>query len=236
MFNKSRNLNRFLVVGLCTIIMFVISCAGSRSGSAGNQVSDELASDTNNKKVEVEAYLFDAKFRKKGKPTSFRLELFQSDSVIGMFGRGYVGKGILKGTLSRDSLALYFPTSGEYFIESTGKVLTELPCQINAPSLDIFDLFSTLPDSIVLDSAVVVISDYSNRKKPEFSLSVPGCEWEINLKYDFRKGGWRLLKFEYQGGDNTSLKATRREFRNRVRVKPNRLQVNIPESAVRIVR
>lgn len=185
-------------------------------------------------KVVVEAFLFDAKLRRDGKPTSLRLEMYQAGSVIGLNGRGYLGKTGLKGTLTADSLVLYFPTTDEFVAEGTADLLASLPCEIEGGSLNLFALFTNLPDSLSLDSQIRIESNYSKSKRPQFVLSIPDCLWEIRLMYDRKKQGWRLREFEYQNGKNTSFRATRREYRHRAKVRNSRLKLTIPASATRV--
>lgn len=207
------------------------SCSTNKSQLSPHEQS--LKSDKD-EKIVVEAYLFDAKLRRDGKPTSLRLEMYQSDSVIGLNGRGYLGKTGLKGILTADSLVLYFPTTNEFVAEGTAGLLASLPCEIDTRSLDLFSLFTNLPDSLSLDSHVRVESDYSKSNRPHFLLSIPGCLWEIRLIYDWKKQGWRLREFTYQNGKNTSFRATRREYRHRSKVRSSRLILNIPVSATRV--
>jgi len=209
----------------------LLSCGPKRGGSS---FSEEKTNNEINAKVEVTAYLFDAKLRRDGKPTSLRLEIYQTDSVIGLYGRAYLGKTGLKGTLTRDSLALYFPTTDEYIAERTKNLLTSLPCEINTKSFDLFALFTTFPDSLSLDSLITIESDYSDSKRAHFHLSTPECNWEIELTYDLKQKGWRLREFEYQNGKRTSLSATRRKYRYRAKTGRSRLNLTIPETATRI--
>lgn len=216
---------------LLLYLPLLFSCGPDKSRLSPREQSPNKGKD---EKVVVEAFLFDAKLRRDGKPTSLRLEMYQADSVIGLNGRGYLGKTGLKGILTKDSLVVYFPTTDEFVAEGTADLLASLPCEIEARSLDLFAMFTSLPDSLPLDSQIRVESDYSKSKRPKFVLSIPGCLWEIRLMYDRKKQGWRIREFEYENGEKTSFRATRREYRRRAKVRNSRLGLTIPSSATRI--
>ncbi len=206
-------------------------CGSSRqAGPAG-----EAAGVASKQKVSVEAYLFDAKIRRDGKPTSFRLEMFQTDSVIALGGRGYLGKGALKGRLTADSLEVYFPSTDEYVYEPVTGLLASFDCLGELPPVNLVSLFSSLPDSVIDDINARVISDYSKPKRPKFRISFHQCPWEISLTYDRQGENWRVRRFSYSDGDKFSLKATRREYRHRVRVKASKFTIAVPPGTVRII-
>jgi hypothetical protein len=162
-------------------------------------------------KIPVEAYLFDAKIRRDGKVNSFRLEIFQTDSLLGLSGRGYLGKGALKGWLGHDSLKVYFPTVNEFVYESVGDLLRSFDCSFDMPDIDLLSLFTRLPDDALFDVRLTVESDYSNHKRPEFVVFVSDCPWRIELQYDERKPGWRIRSFYFLDGNGSRPTAQRRE-------------------------
>ncbi|MFQ5454525.1 MAG: hypothetical protein ACE5D6_10120, partial [Candidatus Zixiibacteriota bacterium] len=152
-------------------------------------------------KVEVEAYLFDSKITRKGKPTTFRLEIFQTDSVMALGGRGYLGKGALKGRLTADSIEVFFPASKEYLYEAVSDLMESFNCVGELPSMNFLDLFHRLPDEVLINSNMSVIADYKNKKRPEFQISFPQCSWQLKLTYDHKAPGWRIRNFIFSDGD-----------------------------------
>ena len=185
-------------------------------------------------KIEVEAYLFDAKLRRRGKPTSFRLEIFQTDSVIALGGRAYLGKGALKGLLTTDSLEVYFPSSNEYLHESLSDLFTTAECTNAAPKLNLLHLFTCLPDSLAEMEEVSVASDYTNHKRPEYVISLPDCPWVIELTYDQREAGWRIRDFKFDNGNDITLKAKRRAYKKKAQVPYSKFQLVLPDGVGRI--
>ncbi len=214
----------FSIAGLFCVVS-LLAC------SKPPQTADESGSKTG-----VEAYLFDAELRRSGKPTSFRLEVFDADSVIALSGRGYLGKGALRGRLTPDSLICYFPSSNEYVQEPILSLLRSVECQIAPAGLNLLNLFDQLPDSASLDSTIDIVSNYQDSRRPTFIIYIENCPWQMELTYRTRDQlGWRLDEFVFFDGKDTRLKATCREFKSAASVKPDRFTVRIPDDASRII-
>jgi hypothetical protein len=195
----------------------------------------EVHRDQAEAKIEVEAYLFDAKLKRQGKPTSFRLEIFQTDSVIALGGRAYLGKGALKGRLTADSLEVYFPSSNEYLYEPLNTLLAATECASGDFRLNLLHLFQELPDSVGELRHVLVVADYANRKHPKFDLYLKDCPWRIEMEYDWENEGWRMREFTFDNGRDVTLHARRREYKNQARVPISKFQLIIPHDAVRLI-
>ena len=185
-------------------------------------------------KVRVEAYLFDARLWRNGKPTSFRLEVFDAGQVVGLSGRGYVGKSVLKGRLTPDSLLCYFPQSREYLAEAVADLLTRLPCGLRVSSLDLTALLKWTPPEVALPPAVEIAVLKEEPRRKWYRLRAEGCDWELTLRYDRRRPGWRLKRFDYIDGDRIRLRLVRREYKSRAQVRPERLRVLPPPDAVQV--
>jgi len=188
-----------------------------------------------NRKIEVEAFLFDATVFRDGKPTSLRLELFRSDTMIAVSGKGYLGKGALKGVITPDSVILYFPTSREYIREERRSFLSSAACPVGLGALDLHRIFRRLPDEMALHPAELKVID-SGKKKRRFNISWPVCDWSLELEYKKRKPGWRPQKFEFDDGASTRAKGEVRVFRPRAKVRLKRFHVDIPADATPLVR
>lgn len=182
------------------------------------------------------AYLFDAELRRSGKPTSFRLEVFRTDSVMALSGRGYLGKGALRGRVTADSLLCYFPTTNEYVDESVLTLVHALECELAPRGLDLVRLFESPPDSMLLDSAIKVVANNKESRQPSFIIYIDGCPWQIELRYQVEGMMiYRLDEFHFFDGKETRLKASCREFKRSVALKPGRFEVRIPADAQRII-
>jgi len=186
-------------------------------------------------KIRAEAWLFDARLWQKGKPTSFRLEIYRTDTVTALSGRGYLGKGAMKGTIKDDSLYIYFPRSNEYLYESASSLLDAVNCSGGRPYVDMVALLTQLPDSLDDLVNVQVTASYINPEKPNFILYSRGCPWELSLIYDRRKVGWRVKEFEFISGDGTRIKSRRRTFKPKAMVPLKRFHTPRAPNAVRIM-
>jgi hypothetical protein len=211
-------------------LLFMSSCGPSRRIRPAYEEKEVITQE----KIEVEAYLFDAKLRRQGKPTSFRLEIFQTDSVMALGGRAYLGKGALKGLLTTDSLEVYFPSSNEYLYESLSDLFATAECTNTAPKLSLLHLFASLPDSLAEMEEVSVASDYTNLKHPEFVISLPDCPWVIELTYDWQETGWRIQDFMFDNGNDITLKAKRRTYKKETQVPYSKFRLVPPDGAIRI--
>jgi hypothetical protein len=89
------------------------------------------------------------------------------------------------------------------------------------------------PDSLVLDSQIFVVEKNRSDKRREYSISSQ-CDWLLSLAYDLRPGGWRLVELSYDDGHGTSLRASRREYQPRAKVKPSRFEFSYPPDARRL--
>lgn len=211
-------------------LLLMGSCGPGYRGQPAGEENVEIT----HRKIAVEAYLFDAKLRRQGKPTSFRLEIFQTDSVIALGGRAYLGKGALKGLLTTDSLEIYFPSSNEYLYESLSDLFATAECKHTKLDISLLHLFTSLPDSLAEMEEVSISSDYTDHKRPEYVISLPDCPWVIELTYDQRETGWRIHNFKFDNGNDITLKAKRRTYKKKAQVPYNKFQLVSPESAARI--
>ncbi len=217
-------LSNLLVLSLLAVC---ISCGGY-----GLSVTDETG--VGQQKVEVEAYLFDMKIRRKGKPTSLRLDLYQTDSVIAMFGRAYFNKGAFRGRLSSDSLHIFFPASNEFLQESIDALFSTFNCKGSLTGLPVFNYFSELPDSAISNSGLdIKIVDDENKKK-SFEISATGCSWLMSLKYHKEKKGWRLNEFKFDDNKSVRIKGSRRIYKSSTRIPASRFNLAIPPESYRI--
>lgn len=218
-----------IMVALCTSLALAAGCGGP----GGEGISDE---GDWNQKIEVEAYLFDAKLKRDGKPTSVRLEFFQTDSVIGIAGRGYLGKGALKGRLTADSIEVYFPSTDEYFYEAVSDLMNSFDCTGQPPSVSLFALFRNLPEKVIEPTrGAEVVADLSRARYPRYEISFADCAWQIELTYVRQKKGWRIKSFNFSDGGSTSLDGTRREYKHQAKVKLKRFAVPVKDGSVRII-
>jgi hypothetical protein len=226
---------RYIALLLLLIVSLTLVCvAGCSGGRRHAAVSGEGAANAGSER-RAEAFLFDTEIHYKGKYSSVRLELYATDSIVGIGGRSYLGKGALDGWLTRDSVKLLFPSSNEFVHDAVILLLRSLDCsERGAGSIDLLSLLYTMPSVYSVGPGIVVSLDSSDVDRPAFELSSTECPWRIDLIYDAQAPGWRVREFTFTNGDNLSIKAKRREYKPGVKAKSDKFTVEIPPDAVRI--
>lgn len=209
-----------------------LGCQTTRGGHAG------IVNETPDRKITADACSFNARLWRDGKPTTFKLELYYTDSLVGIAGRGYLGKGALKGRLSDDSIRVYFPGTNEYYFESLNDLTGRSDCPVPLASLNVIRLLSALPDSLQMPDSLKVISNYSDPKRPTFSVRPVNteCKWAVDLGYVQQGTKWTIEHFQFVDGENLVLKATRERYRAGAGIPLKRFEVEPPVDAVRITR
>jgi len=203
---------------LSLIAIAVLAVTGCQSGRYGGDVG--VAEEALEKKIRAEAYSFNSRLRRQGKPTTFKLEVYQTDSLLGLSGRGYLGKGALKGWVTSDTIKVYFPSTNELLYEPLIAVTGSGECEFPLGGLSVLDLFAQLPDSVLAGTKLMVNADYSNPKRPNFRIepSQSTCHWRLDLTYDQQKTGWRIRRFEFDNGAKTTLRGIRERYRTKAKV------------------
>ena len=186
-------------------------------------------------KVQVEANLFDTKIHYNGKLSSVRLEIFVTDSIVGVGGRTYLGKGAVKGWLDSDTVKLYFPVSDEYVYEPISDLFQSFGADGEIPTVDILRLFTSTPDQLPPDTLLTITQTDSDSDRPAYQLSTANQPWRMELVYDQREPGLRLREFFLSEGEDLEISARRREFRAESSIKATKFTVAIPHSAVQII-
>lgn len=223
------------LVVVASLSLALATLSGCQSGPSGTGLSGiETALET---KIQAEAYSFNARLRRQGKPTTFKLEVYQTDSLLGLSGRGYLGKGALKGWLTSDSIKVYFPSTKEYLHDPLSAVASSGECASPLGGLNVLDLFAQLPDSILNGTDLMVNADYSKSKRPQFLIESADekCNWRLDLTYDRKKTGWRIKRFEFDNGSGTTLRGIRDRYRAEAKVALKRFMPRPPPGAVRII-
>ena len=216
------------LIHICLTLILSGCSSIPRTSNEANTAADDT-------KITADAFLFDARIYREGKPTSVRLECYHSDSIVGLSARGYLGKGALRGKVTRDSIIVYFPSTNEYVAEKVTDLLSSADsCTAPSGDIDLAAMFSNLPDIILRDTGFVVksIGDDNN---PEFSISLDSCGWVLILGYGIDDEMNYLDRIEFNGGNGNRLKAKRRTLKRQTQIPLNRFEPRIPPSAIRII-
>ena len=224
-------MNRYLIrYTLVPLAFLLTACGGGSNLQPGDEQSGTAVGDVN-----AEAYLFDAQVTRDKKQTSFRLDIYQTDSIIAITGRGYLGKGALRGWLRSDSIRVIFPSTKEYLYEAVDQLFKGFDCVGDIPDMRLFDLFSTLPDSLPNPPTGMVSVDYADRDRVAYVITRAGCPWKLRVTYDRQSVGWRVKEFEFTDGHDNVLSATRRIYKSKAAVPANRFYLTVPPSFTRII-
>ncbi len=220
---------------LLAVLMLVIGAMFSGCGTPHSGVIvEESVQQRLDETIEVEAYSFNARLKRDGKPTTFKLEIYQTDSMLGLSGRGYLGRGALKGRVTSDSLEVFFPSSKEYVCEALDDLVAGSDCPFPLSEIDIISLFYNLPEHVKLSDGITVVSDYENADRPKYIISAEGCPWKITVTYDRRDPGFRIRSFRFTDGQGTVLRGQREKYRDSAKIKRKRFEVVLPPDAVRL--
>jgi hypothetical protein len=183
-----------------------------------------------------DAYLFDLKIYRQGKKNSVRLDIYRNAEKLGFFARGYLGKGVMKGVLTSDSILVYFPTEKEYY---SGPINGLIPgnCMDNFRfDMFILDLFRQTPDKLeyALDNFyLTVLEEKSKKKKYRFESRI--CPEQFEMEYDFKNSRFIPKKIRFDKIDGSfKLIGERRKFRTDIDLPDDKFTVEIPDNAFRI--
>jgi len=218
------------ILFLILTISVVAGCLSGRKSQPGENTAGRLKLPD----VQVEAYLFDVKLRRKGKPTTVRLDLYQTDSVVALYGRGYFNKGAFSGRITDDSMLIYFPSTNEFLDESIEKVFLSFDCESDLIGINLLGYFIAPPDSALTSENLSVETIEESGDVKQLKVSSKNCPWRLLLSYRNEENGWRLELFEFDDGDNVTLKGNRRQYKDNAAVSGDRFHIQIKPNALKI--
>ncbi|RKX22050.1 MAG: hypothetical protein DRP35_02940 [Candidatus Zixiibacteriota bacterium] len=211
------------IICLILLVFSIIGCSVSKKTMIGEEVSGV----DSNKKISAEAFLYDAKYYDNNKPRSFRLQIFRTDSIIAFTGNGYLGKGVLRGTLTSDSLKAYFPTEDEYYYRDVDLIFKQSECNISDDDFDLSALFDFYK-IMKLNNAIYEISETDNNRK-KIVINPKKCSWDIEIEYKNYDSDLRPYLFSYTNKDNRKISAKLRKFKKSANVKLNLFKMPVLE-------
>ncbi len=221
-----------ILFSILLLISYLIGCGATYQTDT---VPTEQKRKKKSDKIKAEAYLFDAKLKQHGKPTSVRLFFYQTDSIIAIGGKGYLGKGALKGWMTNDSILVTFPTLKEYLYESVDDLFASFNCSGEIPKFNLMTLFTTLPDETYEFAFAEVTILKADAKRPKYKISFPNCKWKLIITYDKRPKGYRIRNFSFRDGEGTTLTGKRREYKGNSKVPFKHFETEISPTMYRII-
>ncbi len=183
--------------------------------------------------VVADAWLFNARAYRDGKPMTLRLNVYRMDSVVGITGTGYLGKGAFRAIMTTDTVMAYFPSTNEYLLESMDSLFGLSACGegLNAPNL--MRLLTERPDSGSIAMTAYTAHRISNDRWA-YTVSWLNCPWRMEMEYRRREERWILDEFRFERAESFRLTSICPVFKPSQEVAVDRFQVAVPSDAVRI--
>jgi hypothetical protein len=168
-------------------LMLLVSCAGS--GTLVNQQSSEtqltVLAEKQGGDLESMGALLRVKVVRAGKIDDFRAELFSGgDSLMSIYVRGFLGKSVLKATLVEDSLTVFFPDDGYYYVGHRD----DLQAGGFADAGHIIDHFLTIFSGQVPVPGSQAWDYYCYQRKNSLKLIADDKRFNCNITTQFRTG------------------------------------------------
>ena len=212
-------------------MLTLLALGGCTGGHRGHPPEERPGDDI---KIEAEAFRFNSRVYRDGKPTTFRTEIYLTERVIGLAGTGYFGKGAFRGRITTDSALLYFPHSNEYVQETVEDLLFSASCVGVMPQLELRSLLTRLPTELELGLGAVVEPGDAGKNRRTYTVRWIDCPWRFDLTYDLRKPGWRLRDLRFDDGSAFELALHYDRYKPRAEVKLRKLRPRVPRNAVRL--
>jgi hypothetical protein len=225
------------------IVVSALFCASCTVVRHPKGVTDERKQ--KQEKVIADAYLFDAKINRHGKPTTLRLEMYAVGDTVYMYGRAYLGKGALHARLTADSLIAIFPTEKEFVADRVTEVISKGECEDRViKSLTLSHLLANPPDKHSPLSEILSVNRDSDGRSPKkgkgksrkkmYGVTDSACKWTLQLDYNTRSGRQHLVHILFDDGDGTRINASMREFKEMSPVPQSRVTLTIPSGYTRL--
>ena len=145
------------------------------------------------------AYLIDLRVNNAGKKYSVMTELVFSGDSIGLYGRGYLGRGAFKGYIIRDTIVLYFASENEYYSTTLTRLDLSGDCARGGEAmLFALSLLSGWTDPAMDRDSLRVVGNWASYKMGRFTgtllltrqgyprsevLTDNSCHDSINISY-----------------------------------------------------
>lgn len=219
------------------VVLVVITLAGVLTGCTGKvrqgPVFEPYTVVAPDRDVVADAWLFNARAYRDGKPTTLRMNVYHTDSVVGITGTGYLGKGAFRAILTADTVMAYFPSTNEYLLGSLDSLFGMSACGegLNAP--DLLKLLTARPDSGSI--AMTAQSPHQiNDDRWAYTVSWLSCPWRMEMEYQRRGERWILDEFRFERAESFRLTSVCPVFKPSQEVVATKFQVVVPSDAMRI--
>lgn len=231
------HIHRYLTntaVFLLLAVILISGCSFADRGKSHASVSETKRE--NLQQGQGDAYSFKVRIFREGKKNTIHFDLFYNRDSLAMFAKGYLGKGVLKGLIVKDSILAFFPTENEYYSGGIDGLISNSCLERIRFEPLILELFRKLPSELEKSPKgfyLKIEKDDDSRK--EYRLVSSACREELYLKYDVESNRFVPEKIEYKKKDGSfKLIAERTRYRLNLDIPPEKFAIPIPDNALRI--
>ncbi|MCX6829989.1 MAG: hypothetical protein NT002_12030 [candidate division Zixibacteria bacterium] len=219
-----------------SMLMLALIVSGCTLADRHRAVTEETRAQAALPEGRGDAYLFDVTIVRQGKKNSARLDVYQQGDSISFFARGYLGKGVMKGLLEKESLTVYFPTENEFYSGRLSALVNDRCADSVRFEELILALFRKIPS--LVEAAPEYFYLTATKETPQevaYRLESKSCQGGIGLKYDFTGGRFALSEISYLSDKGDfRFEARRRNVRLNIKLPADKFVIPIPSTAARI--
>jgi hypothetical protein len=200
------------------------------------------------------AYLIDLRVNNAGEKFSVMTELVFSGDSVGLYGRGYLGRGAFKGNIIGDTVRLYFAAEDEYFMTTLTHLDSAGDCARGGEALlSALSFLSGRKSGRVGRDSLQIAGSWATYRAGRFSgrlrLNKQGvprsevlvdalCHDSMTITYGLFNDKfpyYQPFEFEYRNGrDDFQAKGFMREQKYNAAIPAKKLQITIPSTARRL--
>lgn len=239
---------------ILTAVFLGLSCAPPPPIDKDTLRDYQLISRTRGEQFQSAAYLIDLRLDDDGKKFTVKTELYFSGDSVGLYGRGFLGRGAFKGNIIDNVMTIYFNRQDEYFSAPLAEIDSGQVCaRPGEVLLTVLSLISgrQLPGTenkfaFPSDHEITFSSGRFQRtvelRKSGFpeseKLIDPNCGDSIVFKYEGDSRQFPFYRVEnmlyYNEKYNFRARGFVREQKYNIAVRPKKFSVDIPPSATRL--
>ena len=219
-----------------SVLMLAVVVSGCTLANRRQAITEETRAQAALPEGRGDAYLFDITVVRQGKKNSARLDVYQQGDSISFFARGYLGKGVMKGLLEKESLMVFFPTENEFYSGRLSALINDRCADSVRFEELILALFRNVPS--LVEAAPEYFYLTATKETPHevaYRLESRSCQGGIGLNYDFTGGRFTLDEISYTSDKGDfRFDAERRNIRLNIKLPADKFVIPIPSTAARI--
>jgi len=242
------------LAGIGIVIVMLASCAPPPPIDQATLANYRLMTELRRDQFRTAAYLIDLRVDDNGEKYTVKTEVYFSGDSVGIYGRGYLGKGAFKGNIIDDSVTVYFPSQNEFFASRVEEFGRDSDCPDRGEAL--ISALSMLSghDAIAKSDDIVAQSRRDIRYRtgrfartvrlngdgfPESGILIDSaCGDSVDIKYSYQSRQfpfYQPMEMKYSSRiHNFRANGYIREQKYNVPLSEAKFTVTIPPSAARL--